>query len=111
MKWKSILSPGSRLGRGGGDNRGGALHQHLIHYGILAASHQSHLIIGHESRETSTPLYSSPPGPGEIFGISERAVRHLMIRGDLKEGLHWFKKSSRMVLLSVQALEEWIKED
>jgi hypothetical protein len=24
--------------------------------------------------------------------------------------LHWFKKSSRMVLLSVQALEEWIKE-
>jgi hypothetical protein len=46
----------------------------------------------------------------ELFGISERQVRELMMRGDLKEGLHWFKKSSRMVLLSVQALEEWIKE-
>ena len=46
-----------------------------------------------------------------MCGISERQVRHLMMRGDLKEGLHWFKKSSRMVLLSVQALEEWIKED
>jgi len=33
-----------------------------------------------------------------------------MMRGDLREGLHWFKKGSRMVLLSVQALEKWIKE-
>ncbi len=46
----------------------------------------------------------------DLFGISERTVRQLMMRGDLKEGLHWFKKSGRMVLLSVQALEEWIKE-
>jgi len=46
----------------------------------------------------------------EFFGISERQVREFMMRGDLKEGLHWFRKSSRMVLLSVQALEEWIKE-
>jgi hypothetical protein len=46
----------------------------------------------------------------DLFGISESEVRHLMMRGDLKENLHWFKKSSRMVLLSVQALEEWIKE-
>jgi len=47
----------------------------------------------------------------DCFGISERQGRFLMMRGNLKEGLHWFKKSSRMVLLSVQALEEWIKED
>jgi len=47
----------------------------------------------------------------DFFGISERQVRFLMMRGDLKEGLHWFKKTSRMVLLSVQALEEWIKEN
>jgi hypothetical protein len=33
-----------------------------------------------------------------------------MMSGDLKEGLHWFKKSGRMILLSVRALEEWIKE-
>ncbi len=57
------------------------------------------------------PLFIRPRQVPELFGISERLVRHLMMRGDLKEGLHWFKKSSRMVLLSVQALEEWIKED
>jgi hypothetical protein len=57
------------------------------------------------------PLYIRPKQVPELFGISEREVRHLMMRGDLKENLHWFKKSSRMVLLSVQALEEWIKED
>ena len=34
-----------------------------------------------------------------------------MMRGDLKEGLHRFKKSSKIMLLSIQALEEWIKED
>ncbi len=56
-------------------------------------------------------LFIRPWQVPELFGISERTVRHLMMRGDLKEGLHWFKKSSRMVLLSVQALEEWIKED
>ncbi len=60
--------------------------------------------------EKHRPLYIRPRQVPEIFGISERLVRHLMMRGDLKEGLHWFKKSSRMVLLSVQALEEWIKE-
>ncbi len=57
------------------------------------------------------PLFIRPRQVPELFGISERLVRHLMMRGDLKEGLHWFKKSSRMVVLSVQALEEWIKED
>jgi hypothetical protein len=36
--------------------------------------------------------------------------RFLKTQGYLQEGLHWFKKTSRMVLLSVQALEEWIKE-
>ena len=56
------------------------------------------------------PLFIRPRQVPELFGISERQVRELMMRGDLKEGLHWFKKSSRMVLLSVQALEEWIKE-
>jgi hypothetical protein len=56
------------------------------------------------------PLYIRPRQVPELFGISERAVRQLMMRGDLKEGLHWFKKSGRMVLLSVQALDEWIKE-
>lgn len=56
------------------------------------------------------PLFVRPRQVPELFGISERQVRQLMMRGDLKEGLHWFKKSSRMVLLSVQALEEWIKE-
>ena len=57
------------------------------------------------------PLFIRPKQAPDLFGISERQVRHLMMRGDLKEGLHWFKKTSRMVLLSVQALEEWIKED
>jgi hypothetical protein len=60
--------------------------------------------------KTSIPLYIRPKQAPELFGISERTVRHLMMRGDLKEGLHWFKKGSRMVLLSVQALEKWIKE-
>jgi len=60
---------------------------------------------------SSVPLFIRPRHAPELFGISERQVRLLMMRGDLKEGLHWFKKSSRMVLLSVQALEEWIKED
>lgn len=55
-------------------------------------------------------IFIRPKQVPEFFGISERQVRHFMMRGDLKEGLHWFKKSSRMVLLSVQALEEWIKE-
>ena len=59
---------------------------------------------------SSSPIFIRPRQAPELFGISERQVRHLMMRGDLKEGLHWFKKSSRMVLLSVQALEEWIKE-
>ena len=59
----------------------------------------------------SVPIFIRPRQVPEVFGISERQVRQLMMRGDLKEGLHWFKKSSRMVLLSVQALEEWIKED
>ncbi len=57
------------------------------------------------------PLFIRPRQAPEIFGISERQVRLLMMRGDLKQGLHWFKKTSRMVLLSVQALEEWIKEN
>ena len=57
------------------------------------------------------PRFIRPKQVPEIFGISEREIRFLMMRGTLKEGLHWFKKSSRMVLLSVQALEEWIKED
>lgn len=56
------------------------------------------------------PLFIRPKQVPDFFGISERQVRQLMMRGDLKENLHWFKKSSRMVLLSVQALEEWITE-
>jgi hypothetical protein len=56
------------------------------------------------------PLFIRPRQVPDLFGISERTVRQLMMRGDLKEGLHWFKKSGRMVLLSVQALEDWIKE-
>jgi hypothetical protein len=64
-----------------------------------------------KTTRNSLPLFIRPGQAPELFGISERQVRHLMMRGDLKEGLHWFKKSSRMVLLSVQALEEWIKED
>jgi hypothetical protein len=56
------------------------------------------------------PLFIRPRQVPDLFGISERQVRELMMRGDLKEGLHWFKKSSRMVLLSVQALVKWIKE-
>ncbi len=56
------------------------------------------------------PLFIRPRQVPDLFGISERQVRELMMRGDLREGLHWFKKSSRMVLLSVQALDEWIKE-
>jgi hypothetical protein len=58
----------------------------------------------------SSPLFIRPSQVPALFGFSERQVRELMMRGDLREGLHWFKKSSRMVLLSVQALEEWIKE-
>jgi hypothetical protein len=57
-----------------------------------------------------SPLFIRPAQVPALFGISERQVRELMMRGDLKQGLHWFKKSSRMVLLSVQALVEWIKE-
>lgn len=57
-----------------------------------------------------SPLFIRPSQVPALFGISERTVRELMMRGDLKEGLHWFKKSSRMVLLSVQALVEWVKE-
>jgi hypothetical protein len=57
-----------------------------------------------------SPRYIRPKQIPEMFGISEREIRHLMMRGTLREGLHWFKKSSRMVLLSVQALEDWIKE-
>ena len=56
------------------------------------------------------PLFIRPKQMADLFGISERQVRHLMMRGDLKEGLHWFKKGGRVILLSVQALEEWIKE-
>jgi hypothetical protein len=56
------------------------------------------------------PLFIRPKQVPDFFGISERQVRQLMMRGDLKENLHWFKKSSRMVLLSVQLLEEWITE-
>jgi hypothetical protein len=56
------------------------------------------------------PLFIRPKQMPDLFGISERQVRHLMMRGDLKEGLHWFKKGGRVVLLSVQALEDWIKE-
>jgi hypothetical protein len=63
------------------------------------------------SQKNLRPLYIRPKQMPDLFGISERQVRQLMMRGDLKEGLHWFKKTSRMVLLSVQALEEWIKED
>jgi hypothetical protein len=63
-----------------------------------------------ESPRRPVPLFIRPRQVPELFGISERQVRELMMRGDLKEGLHWYKKSSRMVLLSVQALEEWIKE-
>jgi len=58
----------------------------------------------------SNPIFIRPSQVHALFGISERQVREFMMRGDLREGLHWFKKSSRMVLLSVQALEEWIKE-
>jgi hypothetical protein len=61
-------------------------------------------------RHKPRPFYIRPKEMPDLFGISERQVRHLMMRGELKEGLHWFKKSSRMVLLSVQALEELIKE-
>jgi hypothetical protein len=68
------------------------------------------MVLGKMS-DRQTPLFIRPKQVPELFGISEREVRHLMMRGDLKENLHWFKKSSRMVLLSVQALEEWIKED
>lgn len=60
--------------------------------------------------QQSRPLFIRPKQAPDIFGVSERYVRFLMMRGDLKEGLHWFKKSGRMTLLSVQALEEWIKE-
>ncbi len=63
-----------------------------------------------EASRSPVPLFIRPRQVPELFGISERQVREFMMRGDLKEGLHWFKKSSRMVLLSVQALEEWIKE-
>ncbi len=56
------------------------------------------------------PRFIRPKQVPDLFGISERQVRYWMMRGDLKEGLHWFKKSSRMVLLSVQALEGFIKE-
>lgn len=56
------------------------------------------------------PLFIRPKQMPDLFGISVRQVRHLMMRGDLKEGLHWFRKGGRVVLLSVQALEEWIKE-
>jgi hypothetical protein len=63
-----------------------------------------------EAARRPVPLFIRPRQVPELFGISERQVRELMMRGDLKEGLHWFKKSSRMVLLSVQALVKWIKE-
>jgi hypothetical protein len=63
-----------------------------------------------QSVNKSSPRFIRPKQVPEIFGISERQVRNLMMRGDLKENLHWFKKGSRMVLLSVQALEEWIEE-
>ena len=56
------------------------------------------------------PLFIRIKQVPEIFGISERQVRRLMMRGDLKEGLHWFSKGRRLKLLSVRALEEWIKE-
>ena len=56
------------------------------------------------------PRFIRPKQVPEIFGISERQIRFWMMWGDLKEGLHRFKKSSKMMLLSVQALEEWIKE-
>jgi hypothetical protein len=59
---------------------------------------------------SNRPLFIRPRQVPDFFGISERQVRFLMMRGDLKEGLHWHKKGSRMILLSVQALEEWIKE-
>lgn len=55
-------------------------------------------------------LFIRPQQVKELFGISERTVRLLMMRGSLKEGLHWFPKSSKMVLLSGQALEDRIKE-
>jgi len=60
--------------------------------------------------KTSIPLYIRPKQVPELFGISERTVRQLMMRGDLREGLHWFKKGNKMILLSVQALEKWIRE-
>ena len=60
--------------------------------------------------EQPRPIFIRPRQAPDLFGVSERYVRYLMMRGDLKEGLHWFKKSGRMILLSVQALEEWIKE-
>ncbi len=56
--------------------------------------------------KTSIPLYIRPKQAPELFGILEQTVRHLMMRRDLKEGSHWFKKGGRMVLLSAQALEE-----
>ena len=63
-----------------------------------------------EARQKPHPLYIRPRQAPDFFGVSERYVRYLMMSGDLKEGLQWFKKSGRMILLSVRALEEWIKE-
>jgi hypothetical protein len=63
-----------------------------------------------KERQKPHPLYIRPKQVPDFFGVSERYVRHLMMRGDLQEGLHWFKKTSRMVLLSVRAFEKWIKE-
>ncbi len=56
------------------------------------------------------PLFIRIKQVPKMFGISERQVRYLMMRGELKEGLHWFPKGHRLKLLSVRALEEWIKE-
>jgi hypothetical protein len=34
-------------------------------------------------------MFIRPKQMPDYFGISERQVRFLMMRGDLKEGLHW----------------------
>jgi hypothetical protein len=54
---------------------------------------------------------ASGPGTGQHIQLVPMPQGvFLVIPAIWQMGLHWFKKTSRMVLLSVQALEEWIKE-
>jgi hypothetical protein len=61
---------------------------------------------------TASPSLSvlRPQQMPDLCAISERQVRFLMMRWDLQEGCHWFKKTSRMALLSVQVFEGRIKK-